>query len=170
MPKSTFVSQATETIEIFQRFFYLRSRFRAVMPENLAALKAHLDEARRDGRAAGVDFNLFYNVGVVLSREQEPVSMGELSRALQVPLSTATRIVDWLVSNGYAQRLPDPQDRRVVRVDLTGSGRAIYEEINAFIRGRVEKLLRRFTAEERASLIALMNKLLDSMEGEEVIL
>ncbi len=166
MPKPTFASQASETTEIFQRFFYLRSRFRAVMPENLAVLKAHLDEARR----GGVDFNLFYNVGVILTREQEPVSMGELSRALQVPLSTATRIVDWLVNNDYARRLPDPQDRRVVRVDLTDAGRAIYEEINTFIRGRVEKLLRRFTAEERASLIALMNKLLDSMEGEEVIL
>jgi DNA-binding MarR family transcriptional regulator len=170
MPRPTFASHATEVIEIFQRFFSVRSRFRAVVPENLAAVKAHLDEARREGKVGGVDFNLFYNVGVVLAREPEPVSMGELSRALEVPLSTATRIVDWLVSNGYAQRLPDPQDRRVVRVDLTDSGRAIYEEINAFIRGRVEKLLRRFTAEERASLIALMNKLLDSMEGEDVIL
>jgi len=41
--------------------------------------------------------------------------MGELSKALDVPLSTATRIAD-CGQERYAERSPDPKDRRVVRV------------------------------------------------------
>ena len=45
--------------------------------------------------------------------------MGELSNALSLPFSTATRMVDYLVARGYIQRLSDTTDRRVVRVALT---------------------------------------------------
>jgi len=50
-----------------------------------------------------------------------------------VPFSTATRMVDWFVDNGYAQRLPDPEDRRVVRVALTDSGRELYQTIERYM-------------------------------------
>ncbi len=67
--------------------------------------------------------------------------MGELSRDLEVPLSTATRTMDWLVNNGYAQRLPDPKDRRVVRVELTGKGKETFQAISTFMLARVEQAM-----------------------------
>ncbi|MBA7481769.1 hypothetical protein ES707_17245 [subsurface metagenome] len=55
---------------------------------------------------------LFYRVSNSIQQKGN-LTMGELSNALSVPLSTTTRIVDWLVDNGYAQRLPDQEDRRI---------------------------------------------------------
>lgn len=49
-------------------------------------------------------------------------SMTELSRALRLRPSTVTGLVDALIEQGQVQRLQDPDDRRVVRVELTDRG------------------------------------------------
>ena len=90
--------------------------------------------------------------------------MGELSHALEVPLSTATHIVDWLVKNDYARRLDDPEDRRIVRVTLTEGGQDMYRAINEFITQRIEHFLSQFSPEDRENLLSLLNKVIDTLE------
>jgi len=156
-----------ETREIARRLFGLRHRFRVGLPENIAALKQRLSQAGSGETAANInDFDLFYNVGNVFSRQTEPITMGELSRSLNVPLSTATRIMDWLVENGYARRLPDPADRRIVRVALTAEGSAMYREIDSFFMERVERLMQGFTPDERSAFLVLLGKIIRRMEQE----
>jgi DNA-binding MarR family transcriptional regulator len=158
--------QVDELTEIFRRILYVRPHLKAVMPENMAAMKAYLDEERSKGKASTMNFNLFYSIGVVLTRNECAVTMGEFSYALNVPLSTATRMVDWMVNHGYVQRQRDPNDRRVVRLCLTDTGQELYRTINQFIRERVEGFLSKFTAKEREDLIVLMRKLMDTMEKD----
>lgn len=160
-------SHSPEIAEILPWLVYLRRRFRVSLPENLTVLKKRLDESNLREKADGLNkFDLFYTIGIIFSRQLEPITMGELSRTLGVPLSTATRIMDWLVKHDYAQRLSDPEDRRVVRVMLTDAGREMYQTINAFFLERVERLMRPFTAKERKELTALLHKLVDAMEEE----
>jgi len=140
----------------------LKPRLKLALPPDLARAKAQFDTLRSAG-----DHNTLLQVSVVLSSQQEPLSMGELSKALDVPLSTATRIIDWWVNNGYAERSPDAQDRRVVRVALTKSGRELIKTGKKLIHQRVEQVLRRFTVEEREMLVVLMRKLVESLENEE---
>ena len=90
--------------------------------------------------------------------------MGELSGVLSVPLSTATRIVDWLVDRGYVLRLPDAEDRRVVRVALTGNGRELHKAIERYIRQRVQQILSCLTDGERSTLITLMGKVVSTLK------
>jgi DNA-binding MarR family transcriptional regulator len=90
--------------------------------------------------------------------------MGELSDALSVPLSTATRMVDWLVKNGYAQRLPDPEDRRIVRVTLTSNGRKIYKAIESYIEQRFEQILSCLTVEEQGTLYTLLSRVMSALK------
>jgi DNA-binding MarR family transcriptional regulator len=143
----------------------MRPFLKAALPESLAEVRLRLDETHPGGKAgSAADMELLHTVAVALTRQPEPVSMGELSRFLDVPLSTATRIMDWLVQSGYAERLPDPQDRRVVRVGLTQNGRQIYQGVNAMMRTQVEKWLNNFTPEECQTLTALLLKLVDAME------
>jgi DNA-binding MarR family transcriptional regulator len=157
-----------EMAEILPRLlYYLRSRFRVGLPEDLALLRKHWDESDLRDRAEGLNkFEIFYTVGVIFSRQAEPITMGELSRTLGVPLSTATRIMDWLVKHDYARRLSDPEDRRVVRVTLTEAGQEMYQGINTCLLERVERLMRPFTTRERRDLTALLVKLVDAMEDE----
>lgn len=160
-------SLSPEIAEILPRLLYLNSRFKVGLPENLAILKKRLDDCNLRQKAEGLNkFDLFYSIGIIFSRQAEPITMGELGRTLGVPLSTATRIMDWLVKNDYAQRLSDPEDRRVVRVRLTASGQEMYQAINAFFVERVERLMRPFTAKERKDLTALLHKLVDAIEDE----
>ena len=84
--------------------------------------------------------------------------MGELSEALSVPLSTATRVVNTLVASGYAHRFSDPQDRRVVRVAFTPRGRKLYKFIESRITERVHKIASHLSREEIADLMRLLNK------------
>ena len=93
--------------------------------------------------------------------------MSELGSELDVPMSTATRIVDGLVRGGMAERFNDPTDRRVVRVGMSKSGRELYEAGTAYNKQRIAKLLKNFTAEEQAQLLKLMNKLFEALVNEK---
>ncbi len=150
-----------EVKDILQRLYFMRRRFKAVLPENLAAFKERI----RDPKLEGISrYDLLYGVGVVFARQDEPVTMGDLSRGLDIPLSNATRIVDWMVQNGYVQRLADPEDRRVVRIALTEAGGEVYRALSDLFAERASRLLNNFTAEEQGEWIYLLRKLVTILE------
>jgi DNA-binding MarR family transcriptional regulator len=160
-------SYPPEIAEIMQRVFRLKNHFKVGVPENIVILRQRIRESNLGGKTGHFnDFDLFHNVGLVFSQHEGPITMGELSRDLNVPLSTATRTMDWLVDNGYAQRLPDPQDRRIVRVGLTKDGQEIYGTINQFFMERIGKIMGQLTPEERSTFIALFRKVLDALEKQ----
>ncbi len=143
----------------------LGPRLKAVLPEDVARVKeglAGLSPEGGHGRAA--DYELFCRIGLLLARATTPLTMSHLSEALAVPMSTATRMVEFLVDGGYVERLPTPQDRRVVRVALSPTGRELYQTINDFMRQRVALLLQRFSTEERQILVLLLRKVVAAIE------
>jgi DNA-binding MarR family transcriptional regulator len=153
--------------EIVRQGIRLKHRFRAVLPENVAQAKARIRQLMPEGLTEiDADFDLYYELGVILSEAQTPMTMGELSQAVDVPLSTATRLVDSLVGRGYAERLSDPTDRRVVRVGLTQTGQEMYRAIEGMIRQRIDHLLRSFTPDECETLLKLMHKILEALSEE----
>jgi DNA-binding MarR family transcriptional regulator len=159
----------TEFVEILHRLMRMRTRLKAVLPQDEEALKlrARFMETHPDGKSGSqADFELLYKVGAVLTQQGQPMTMGELGQALDIPLSSATRIVDWLVKNDFAERLSDPADRRVVRVALKPSGVAMYKTATEFMRRRVEHVLSVFDGDERQTLIVLMTKLVTALEHE----
>jgi DNA-binding MarR family transcriptional regulator len=154
-----------EFASLLRRLRRLRPFLNAQLPEELIEVRARLVETHPGGRAGSTaDMELLHTVAIALTSQSEPVSMGELSRYLDVPLSTATRLMDWLVKGGYAERLPDPQDRRVVRVGLTQHGRQIYRGVNTLMCTQVERWLHDFTPEECRTLTTLLLKLVDAIE------
>ena len=59
----------------------------------------------------------------ILSRGNES-NMSDLSRSMNVTTAAMTGIVDRLVRDGYVARANDPDDRRVIKIKLTGKGAA----------------------------------------------
>jgi DNA-binding MarR family transcriptional regulator len=165
MPTHSQTSSSPEVLKLLRRIVRLRSRFRVVAPENIAILKKQIYDQNLSSKGAGIeDPGLFYNASTVFFHYDRPITMGELSRDLEVPLSTATRTMDWMVYNGYAQRLPDPKDRRIVLVELTSKGKETYQTISTFMLGRVEQAMNPLNTAERKTLILLLNKVLDAFE------
>jgi DNA-binding MarR family transcriptional regulator len=54
---------------------------------------------------------------------QGACTMGELAGRLGISLSAATGLADRLVQQGMIERKPDPQDRRIVRVEISKIGK-----------------------------------------------
>ena len=158
---------SAEFAEIIGRFFAIRSRIQFVLPEEIANARDRLEATRPgDQNNRAVDYALLHQVARILITHQDLISMGELSRELDVPLSSATRIVDWLEQSGYVERLPDLVDRRVVRVSLTREGRSVYLVAEAMARKRIDGWLERFSLDERRSLIMLLGKLVEIIDEE----
>ncbi len=152
-------ADSDELVDLVRELIRLQPRLKALLPADLSRLKARL---RRGGHAP--DYELFYRVSTVLARSPEPQTMGEIRAALGVPLSSATRMVTWLVQHGYARRFADPDDRRVVRVTLTEEGRALAVRIDRFLRRQLRHVIRRFTPSERAQLVRLLRKLIAALD------
>jgi len=79
--------------------------------------------------------------------------MSELGKALTVSLSTATRVAEVLVDIGYAERLADPNDRRLVRLTLTDSGIKAHDVIERYMLQALEKIL---TSNTRGQAVFLL--------------
>ncbi len=151
--------------DILLRLSYLRHRLRGKLPEQILNVKTNIQEHNLREKIGQVnDRDVFFVIGFIFSRQSGPLTMGDLSRILGLPFSTATRTVDWLVNNNYIQRLPDPEDRRVVRVELTTAGKELYEAINDLLLEMTEQFLNNFSLDERKDLSRLLGKLVDNLE------
>ncbi len=106
----------------------------------------------------------FHHMGNILYEQKNP-TMGDLSQALSVPLSTATRMANWWVDSGFAQRLSDPDDRRIVRLSLTESGERLLEALESYIADTVKDILSCLTREERIILVTLSEKVASSFKA-----
>jgi DNA-binding MarR family transcriptional regulator len=91
-------------------------------------------------------------------RQSGSPTMGELSEAISVPLSTATRMAHWLADNGLAERTSDPNDRRIVRIALTDTGRAFLDAVERHMEEKAGKILDCLTGEEQAILLTIFEK------------
>lgn len=90
--------------------------------------------------------------------------MGDLADALRVDPSTATRAVDRLTRIHLAERLPDPDDRRVVLVRATQAGRSRHAE--AYRRWRIvlHDILDEFEPAEREQLAVALERLVAALD------
>jgi DNA-binding MarR family transcriptional regulator len=142
-------------------------KFDAMLPRELEQLLDLLDGIQiGDKPNRFINCNLFYRTSFNLYRVNN-MTMSELGQALSVPFSTATRMVDWFVDNGYAQRLPDPEDRRVVRVALTDSGRELYQTIERYIAQHFRLMLSPLTVKEQNILLRIMEKVVRGIQETE---
>ena len=60
-----------------------------------------------------------------------PVTLGELAELERVASPTITKVTGILQERGLVEKVPDPHDRRFVRVELTAEGRALVERSRA---------------------------------------
>jgi DNA-binding MarR family transcriptional regulator len=153
---------AEQFIELVQR--YIRLRPKLILPEHVIQFKKKMAALRASGPE---DHSFVFRVLMLLSQSAEPLTMGELSSELDVPMSTATRIVDGLVKGGMAERVQDPSDRRVVRVGMSQTGRELYETGLAYSRQRMTSLLKDFTADEQKQFLKLLNKFFEALLNEK---
>ena len=156
-----------QIIIVIHNFVRLWIKFEATLHDELARTQRSSKRMNSLSQTyPATNYGLFYRISSSIYGKNS-LTMGELSSVLSVPLSTATRVVDWLVADGYAQRLPDPKDRRVVRVALTDSGQKLHKTIEGYTTEHVQHLLSGLTKEEQAMVFIVIQKIVSVLEEAE---
>jgi len=92
--------------------------------------------------------------------------MSELADHARLSLSTATGLIDALVSKDLVKRERSEEDRRTVRVELTLTGQENYEQALEVRVGMVRGMLGALNKEEQELLVSLFRKIADRIERE----
>ncbi|MGW6541990.1 MarR family winged helix-turn-helix transcriptional regulator [Streptomyces massasporeus] len=90
-----------------------------------------------------------------------PPRMADLAERLEVVPRAVTTLVDGLEASGKVRRVPDPANRRVIRIELTDDGRGALRELREARRSAAEEILAPLTGEQREALGGLLNTLID---------
>ncbi|SEB73096.1 MarR family winged helix-turn-helix transcriptional regulator [Terriglobus roseus] len=96
------------------------------------------------------------SLGILL--REGPLLMSELAKSMEIPLSSATNLVNRLVEKGHVARERSDEDRRIVRVTVTASGRRLMAKLEQFRLEASRHALTRLDTAEQRTLIALLRK------------
>ncbi|MDQ0797762.1 MarR family winged helix-turn-helix transcriptional regulator [Streptomyces sp. B1I3] len=92
-----------------------------------------------------------------------PPRMADLAARLDVVPRAVTTLVDGLEASGRVRRVPDPTNRRVVRIEMTDAGRTVLRSLRDARKAAAEEILAPLTTEQREVLGGLMTALVDGM-------
>ncbi|MGW6538217.1 MarR family winged helix-turn-helix transcriptional regulator [Streptomyces sp. NPDC055051] len=96
---------------------------------------------------------------VVAHYGDAPPRMADLAARLEVVPRAVTSLVDGLEAAGRVRRVPDPDNRRVIRIELTDEGRATLRELRSARRAAAEDILAPLTVDQREVLGGLLTAL-----------
>lgn len=110
----------------------------------------------------GVAQNLL-NCLAVVDGAEGPITPGDIGERTLVSSGTVTSTLDQLEYRGWVRRVPNPDDRRSVLVEITEDGRAIADQFLPGIRALEQSLLAGLTDNEIATLMRLLAKVLSGV-------
>ncbi|MFE7276007.1 MarR family winged helix-turn-helix transcriptional regulator [Streptomyces sp. NPDC057623] len=96
-----------------------------------------------------------------LAHYDSPPRMADLAERLEVVPRAVTTLVDGLETSGKVRRVPDPTNRRVIRIELTDDGQGALRELHGARRSAAEEILAPLTDEQRSVLGGLLDALID---------
>jgi len=128
----------------------------------ISRLARHLDLARRQAFRDHEIEPWEFDVLSALRRAGEPyeLSPGRLLRDTLVTSGTMTNRIDRLTGRGLVERMPDPDDRRGVLVQLTPEGKEAVDGAFEALLAAERELLAGLPARDRDRLAGLLRPLL----------
>lgn len=96
--------------------------------------------------------------------QEDDLCQFELAERVGVDVSTMTKSLQRIESYGLIARHSDSKDARVMRVCLTPQGRELETKIAVMWNEIEEKTTAGFSAEERASFIALLQRVTENLK------
>ncbi|MCQ1529037.1 MarR family winged helix-turn-helix transcriptional regulator [Lutispora saccharofermentans] len=109
-------------------------------------------------------FSKFEIFAMLLLYKSSEVTMTELVEYINVPMSTATGIVDRLVKKGYIARERSEADRRIVVLKLTEEGSNLVKNLKDLICKYLNMILQDLTEEEKQSMAHIAMKIMNKLQ------
>jgi DNA-binding MarR family transcriptional regulator len=121
--------------------------------------------ARRLRQQSGVDASPTQLSALATIERRGPITLGDLAAAERVKPPTVTAAVSRLEAEGFVARHIDPADRRIVRVEVTASGRKLLARNRSRKTAELDRRLQSLTPEDRATLdraVDVLDRLLEA--------
>lgn len=118
----------------------------------------HIKETMRANGCTG-DVSVLQLESLFFIFKKEP-TMTELADYLSVAPPSATSLVESLVADGYVDRVPDKDDRRIVRIKVSGKGLTKITATREKAAEHMKKILEPLTDEEKQSLKTILEKII----------
>jgi DNA-binding MarR family transcriptional regulator len=96
-----------------------------------------------------------------------PHHLTEVSATLGVKKNTLSELLDRMVRDGLVARELSPDDRRVVRLRITPTGRSAIKEFERSLMDNIAQYLKGLDAEDRRDLVTAMESLTRILERHE---
>jgi MarR family transcriptional regulator, organic hydroperoxide resistance regulator len=90
--------------------------------------------------------------------DEDGLAPGEIASRLGLSTPTVTKATARMEAVGLVARRPHPTDRRLVRIQLTKSGRSLQSEIDKEIERMTERALRSLSDRQRDQLVRLLSE------------
>jgi DNA-binding MarR family transcriptional regulator len=111
----------------------------------------------------GMRLKQFMLLGYVRDHGNGGVSQQELETALLIDANSVVLLLNELEAAGLSIRRRDPNDRRRHLVELTAAGRVAVDRAEKARESLEDAILADFSAEERATMKALLRRVLDAL-------
>lgn len=108
------------------------------------------------GSSARADLTPTRLTALAIMASVGPMRMGTLASRLGVQVSTMSRIVDIMVTSGWAERMPDDADHRACVIGITDSGAALIDSVRQDDATRLGGCVARLDPVDRAALQAAL--------------
>lgn len=113
------------------------------------------------------NFDLGYNqISILFRLFQSSATMGELASHTISDKASITRTIASLEKEGYVKRIKDPNDRRIIHIELTKTGKQIAAKTNEIRNAIGEKLDNCLSAKERKQLTSLIYKVISKLNNK----
>src|ERR1700722_14878645 len=134
------------------------------MADQLSAVDAlaqasFLVQGTLERRAAEHDISLIQTRLLGILRDRKP-TMNELAQLLGLDKSSTSGLVDRAERRGFVKPLPPQTDRRSVRVSLPAEGRALVQAVANDFDQDVAAIVAPLDPDERATLTALLSRVI----------
>ena len=93
--------------------------------------------------------------------------MKDLAGFMHVTTAAMTGIVERLVRDGYVKRLYDPQDRRIIKTDLTAKGKELLSKIRQQRRRLVIKVFSKISDQDRKDYLRILRQISEVLTEEK---
>ncbi len=93
-------------------------------------------------------------------------TMGEIANDLRITVGTLTTAINRLIKKGYVERKRIEEDRRVVVVYLTESGKKVFDEHILFHKEMIDEVVKNFEDYELKVLTKALGKVSEFFEDK----
>ncbi len=96
-----------------------------------------------------------------LMQEDDPegVSLKSLAQRMQMTIPATSLLVEVMVSKGFMERNPNPNDRRAVCIKLTERGLSLFDDVYARFHDEIDRRAQTLTQEELNAFSCIVEKM-----------